>query len=99
MLRFVDALVDFPFALPTAVAGLTLSNLFAANGWFGTLFVPPGFHRAFPPVGVVVALTFVGLPFVGRTLPPVVEHMEREGEEVAATLGAGRVRTLPSIIA
>src|SRR2546428_3957994 len=75
MRRFVDALVDFPFALPTAVAGLTLSNLFAANGWFGTFLVPLGFHGAFTPLGVVIALTFVGLPFVVRTLQPVLEHM------------------------
>ena len=99
MRRFVDALVDFPFALPTAVAGLTLSNLFAANGWFGTFLVPLGFHGAFTPLGVVIALTFVGLPFVVRTLQPVLEHMEREVEEVAATLGAGRFRTFRSIIA
>src|SRR5258708_18187136 len=96
--RFGDALVDFPFALPTAVAGLTLSNLFAANGWFGTFLVPLGFHGAFTPLGVVIALTFVGMPFVVRTLQPVLEHLEREVEEAAATLGAGRMRTFVSVI-
>ena len=97
--RFVDALVDFPFALPTAVAGLTLSNLFAPNGWLGQFLVPLGIKGAFSPLGVVIALTFVGLPFVVRTLQPVLENLEREVEEAAATLGAGRFRTLCSIIA
>ena len=97
--RFVDALVDFPFALPTAVAGLTLSNLFAANGWLGQFLVPLGIKGAFTPLGVVIALTFVGLPFVVRTLQPVLENLEREIEEAAATLGASRLRTFCSIIA
>jgi len=97
--RFLDAMVDFPFALPTAVAGLTLANLFAANGWLGQLLVPLGIKGAFTPLGVVIALTFVGLPFVVRTLQPVLQNLEREVEEVAATLGAGRFRTFVSIIA
>jgi sulfate transport system permease protein len=97
--RFLDALVDFPFALPTAVAGLTLSNLFAGNGWLGQWLAPLGFRGAFTPLGVVIALTFVGLPFVVRTLQPVLEDFEREVEEAAATLGAGRLRTFCSIIA
>lgn len=104
--RFVDALVDFPFALPTAVAGLTLSSLFAANGWLGRFFARPDetgrlepITHAVPWVGVILALTFVGLPFVVRTLQPVMEHLERETEEAAATLGAGRFRTFRSIIA
>src|SRR5882672_10735192 len=97
--RFIDALVDFPFALPTAVAGLTLANLFAANGWLGKYLVPLGIKGAFTPLGVVIALTFVGLPFVVRTLQPVLQNLEREVEEVAATLGAGRLRTFVSIIA
>ena len=99
MKRFVDALIDFPFALPTAVAGLTLSNLFAPSGWFGKFLVPLGIKGAFTPLGVVIALTFVGLPFVVRTLQPVLENLEREVEEVAATLGASRFRTFRSIIA
>src|SRR5436189_146926 len=91
--RFIDSMVDFPFALPTAVAGLTLANLFAANGWLGKYLVPLGFKGAFTPVGVMIALTFVGMPFVVRTLQPVLENFEREVEEAAATLGAGRLRT------
>ena len=97
--RFIDAMVDFPFALPTAVAGLTLANLFAANGWLGKYLVPMGIAGAFTPLGVVIALTFVGMPFVVRTLQPVLENFEREVEEAAATLGAGRLRTFVSIIA
>jgi sulfate transport system permease protein len=97
--RFIDAMVDFPFALPTAVAGLTLASLFAANGWLGRYLVPLGINGAFTPLGVVIALTFVGLPFVVRTLQPVLENFEREVEEVAATLGAGRLRTFISVIA
>jgi len=97
--RFMDALVDFPFALPTAVAGLTLSNLFASNGWLGQYLAPLGIKAAFSPLGVVIALTFVGLPFVVRTLQPVMENMEREIEEAAATLGASRFRTFCSILA
>lgn len=96
--RFIDALVDFPFALPTAVAGLTLSNLFAANGWLGKFLVPLGIHGAFTPLGVVIALTFVGLPFVVRTLQPVLENLDRSLEEAAATLGASRLRTIIQII-
>ena len=103
--RIVDALVDFPFALPTAVAGLTLASLFAPNGWLGRFLVTQhpdgtltGLPVAFTSLGVVVALTFVGLPFVVRTLQPVMEHLERETEEAAATLGAGRFRTFCSII-
>ena len=97
--RFIDAMVDFPFALPTAVAGLTLASLFAANGWLGQYLVPLGIKGAFTPLGVVIALTFVGLPFVVRTLQPVLESFEREVEEAAATLGAGRLRTFVSVIA
>jgi len=97
--RLMDAMVDFPFALPTAVAGLTLADLFAANGWLGQFLVPLGIKGAFSPLGVVIALTFVGMPFVVRTLQPVLETFEREVEESAATLGAGRFRTFVSIIA
>jgi sulfate transport system permease protein len=97
--RFVDALVDIPFALPTAVAGLTLANLYSGNGWLGQFLVPMGIQGAYSQLGVVIALTFVGLPFVVRTLQPVLEGMEREVEEVAATLGAGRLRTFISVVA
>ena len=97
--RFIDALVDFPFALPTAVAGLTLASLFAENGWLGKFLVPLGIKGAFTPLGVVLALTFVGMPFVVRTLQPVLEHLDRDVEEAAATLGAGRLRTFLSVIA
>jgi sulfate transport system permease protein len=97
--RFMDAIVDFPFALPTAVAGLTLANLFAANGWLGKYLVPLGIKGAFTPLGVVIALTFVGMPFVVRTLQPVLENLDFEVEEAAATLGAGRLRTFATVIA
>jgi len=97
--RFLDALVDFPFALPTAVAGLTLASMFAPNGWLGRHLAPLGIEAAYTPLGVVIALTFVGLPFVTRTLQPVLESFEREVEEAAATLGAGRLRTFLTIIA
>src|SRR5438105_575214 len=97
--RFIDAMVDFPFALPTAVAGLTLANLFADNGWLGQWLVPLGIKGAFTPLGVIIALTFDGMPFAVRTLQPVLENLEREVEEAAATLGASRVRTFFSIIA
>src|SRR5436190_8513828 len=97
--KFIDALVDFPFALPTAVAGLTLANLFAQNGWLGRYLVPLGIHGAYTRLGVVLALTFVGMPFAVRTLQPVLESVDRSTEEVAATLGAGRWRTFTRVIA
>jgi len=97
--RFVDALVDFPFALPTAVAGLTLASLFAGNGWLGRFLVPLGIEGAYTSLGVVIALTFVGMPFVVRSLQPVLENLEVEVEEAAATLGAGRLRTFARVIA
>jgi sulfate transport system permease protein len=97
--RFLDALVDFPFALPTAVAGVTLSDLFAENGWIGQWLAPLGIKASYTPLGVIIALTFVGLPFVVRTLQPVLEDFERETEEAAATLGAGRWRTALTVIA
>ena len=96
--RLIDAVVDFPFALPTAVAGLTMANLFVENGWLGRFLVPRGVNVAYTSLGVVVVLTFVGMPFVVRTLQPVLEHLEREVEEASATLGAGRLRTFVSII-
>lgn len=97
--RLLDAIVDFPFALPTAVAGLTLANLLAANGWLGKYLVPMGIHGAYSALGVMIALTFVGLPFVVRTLQPVLQNLESEVEEAAATLGAGRCRTFVSVVA
>ena len=100
--RFVDALVDLPFALPTAVAGITLTSLYSANGWIGQYLDKVGIKVAFTPLGVVVALTFIGLPFVVRTVQPVLEEAERELEEAAASLGAAPLQTcvrvvLPSI--
>jgi sulfate transport system permease protein len=96
--KFLDALVDFPFALPTAVAGLTLANLFSQNGWLGRFLVPLDIRLAYTTGGIVLALTFVSLPFVVRTLQPVLEDFEVELEEAAATLGAGRWRTFRSVV-
>ena len=93
--RVVDALVDLPFALPTAVAGIALTALYAQNGWIGQLLP---FKVSFTPVGVFVALTFIGLPFVVRTLQPVLEDLQRETEEAAATLGANRWQTFSKVI-
>src|SRR5580765_302556 len=97
--QFIDALVDFPFALPTAVAGLTLAGLFSDDGWLGRFLVPLGIRGVFTPLGVVIALTFVGLPFAVRSLQPVLLNLERDVEEAAATLGAGRLRTFLTVIA
>lgn len=97
--RLIDALIDFPFALPTAVAGLTLANLFGEHGWLGRFLVPHGIQGAFTPLGVMIALTFVGMPFAVRTLQPVIENFDRGVEEAAASLGAGRLRTFLQIIA
>jgi len=96
--RMIDAMVDFPFALPTAVAGLTLANLFAENGWLGRFLVPLGIKGAYSSLGVILALTFVGMPFAVRTLQPVLQNLEIEIEEAAATLGAGRLRTVVSVV-
>jgi sulfate transport system permease protein len=86
--RLVDALIDLPFALPTAVAGIALTTLYVDDGWIGGLLAPLGIHLAFTPAGVVVALTFVGLPFIVRTVQPVLADLDRDAEEVALTLGA-----------
>jgi len=94
----VDALVDLPFALPTAVAGIALTSIYAPNGWFGQYLEPLGIKVAFTPLGVVVALTFIGLPFVVRTLQPVLEDLELEVEEAAASLGASRWQTFYHIV-
>jgi sulfate transport system permease protein len=90
--RLVDALVDLPFALPTAVAGIALTAIYAKSGWIGSLLEPLGVKVAFTPLGVLVALVFIGLPFVVRTVQPVLEDLEPEVEEAAATLGAGRLQ-------
>jgi sulfate transport system permease protein len=94
--RLVDALVDLPFALPTAVAGITLTALYSTNGWVGQWFAP--FKISFTPLGVFVALLFIGLPFVVRTLQPVLEDVSTELEEAAATLGADRWQTFSRVI-
>ena len=88
--RIVDALVDLPFALPTAVAGITLATLYAPHGWIGQYFAAHDIKVAYTPLGIVVALTFIGLPFVVRTVQPVLEDVEAGVEEAAASLGAGR---------
>jgi sulfate transport system permease protein len=96
--RIIDALVDLPFALPTAVAGIALTAVYAQNGWIGSLLEPIGIKVAFTPLGVIVALTFIGLPFVVRTVQPVLEDLEPELEEAAATLGASRWQTFSRVI-
>lgn len=97
--RMIDALVDLPLALPTAVAGITLTAIFASNGWIGRLLDPLGLKVAFAPAGVVVALIFVGLPFTVRAVQPVIEDLDAESEEAAATLGAGRLQTFVRVVA
>jgi sulfate transport system permease protein len=96
--RIVDALVDLPFALPTAVAGITLATLYAPNGWLGQYFAEYGIKVAYTPLGIVIALTFIGLPFVVRTVQPVLADVEAEVEEAAASLGAGRLDVFRRVI-
>ena len=96
--RVVDAVVDLPFALPTAVAGIALAAIYAPNGWVGQLLAPLGIKVAFTPLGIVIALIFIGLPFVVRTVQPVMEEIDREVEEVAATLGANRFQTITRVL-
>ncbi|MBB5411994.1 sulfate transport system permease protein [Paraburkholderia sp. HC6.4b] len=96
--RIVDAVVDLPFALPTSVAGISLAAVYAGNGWIGQFLAPLGIKIAFTPAGVLVALTFIGLPFVVRTVQPVLEEFEREQEEAAACLGASRWLTFRRIV-
>jgi len=96
--KIIDALVDLPFALPTAVAGIALTALYSSNGWFGRYLEPLGIKVAFTPLGVVIALTFIGLPFVVRTVQPVLEDVERELEEAAASLGASRLQTFMRVV-
>ena len=96
--KIIDALVDLPFALPTAVAGIALTALYSSNGWLGRYLEPLGIKVAFTPLGIIVALTFIGLPFVVRTVQPVLQDAERELEEAAASLGASRWQTFIRII-
>jgi sulfate transport system permease protein len=96
--RWIDGLVDLPFALPTAVAGITLAAVYARDGWLGRWLEPAGVHVAFTPLGVAVALVFVGLPFVVRTVQPVLRELSPEIEEAAATLGAGRAQTFLRVV-
>jgi len=96
--RLLDALVDLPFALPTAVAGIALTAIYSANGWVGRWLEPHGIKIAYAPTGIVIALVFIGLPFAVRTVQPVLETLGREQEEAAASLGAGRFTTLRRVI-
>jgi sulfate/thiosulfate transport system permease protein len=96
--RVVDSLVDLPFALPTAVAGITLTTLYAPSGWIGALLEPYGIKVAFTRVGVTLALVFIGLPFVVRTLQPVIEDLDAEVEEAATSLGAKRIAVVTRVI-
>ncbi len=96
--RIVDALVDLPFALPTAVAGITLATIYSPNGWMGKLLEPLGIKIAFTPLGIILAMTFIGLPFVVRTVQPVIEEIDVELEEAAVCLGANRLQTVLRVI-
>ena len=96
--KIVDALVDLPFALPTAVAGISLTALLAGNGWLGQYLEPLGIKLAFVPAGVVIALIFIGIPFVVRTVQPVLEDFEKELEEAATSLGASRLQIFTKVI-
>jgi sulfate/thiosulfate transport system permease protein len=96
--RLFDSLVDLPFALPTAIAGIALTTLYAQNGWLGKPLAAMGIHVAYTRLGIVVALTFIGLPFVVRTVQPVLDDLDRELEEAAASLGAGRLQTFSRVL-
>lgn len=96
--KLFDAMVDLPFALPTAVAGIALTTIYAPTGWMGHLLSPLGIKVAFTPVGIIVALTFIGLPFVVRTVQPVLEDLGTELEEAAASLGASRFQTFRRVV-
>ena len=96
--RLFDAIVDIPFALPTAVAGIALTTLFAENGWLGALLALAGIKVAFTPLGILMAMIFIGLPFVVRTVQPVLLDLDAELEEAAATLGASRWQTVTRVI-
>lgn len=96
--KLFDAMIDLPFALPTAVAGVSLTAIYSANGWIGALLEPLGIKIAFTPIGITLALMFIGIPFVVRTVQPVLQELDAEVEEAAATLGAGRFKTFRSVI-
>lgn len=96
--KIVDALIDLPFALPTAVSGIALTTLYAPNGWFGYYFAQLGIKTAFSPLGIGIALLFIGLPFVVRTLQPAIADLDREVEEAAASLGASRLSTFVKVL-
>lgn len=96
--KIIDALIDLPFAMPTAVAGIALTSIYSSNGWIGAWLEKIGVKVAYTPLGVVVALTFIGLPFVVRTIQPVLQDLEKEYEEAAASLGASRWQTFYRII-
>ena len=96
--RLIDGLVDLPFAMPTAVAGIALTSIYSVNGWVGQFIEPLGIRIAFTPLGILIALTFIGLPFVVRTVQPVLQDIEVELEEASASLGAGRWQTFRRVI-
>ena len=96
--RVIDAMVDLPFALPTAVAGIALTTLYSPKGWMGSLLAPLGIKVAYTPLGIVIALIFIGLPFVVRTVQPIIEEIDKEVEEAAATLGANRFQTISKVL-
>jgi sulfate/thiosulfate transport system permease protein len=96
--KIIDALIDLPFALPTAVAGITLATIYSKNGWFGRFLEPAGIFIAYKPAGIFVALVFIGLPFIVRSVQPVIEELDNEVEEAAASLGANRLQTFIKII-
>lgn len=96
--KIIDALVDLPFALPTAVSGIALTAVYAKNGWIGSLLEPLGIKTAYSPLGITIAMTFIGLPFVVRTLQPALEELDAESEEAAASLGASRFSTFVRVI-
>ncbi len=96
--RIVDAMVDLPFALPTAVAGIALTAIYAPNGFVGQLFAPLGIRIAYTPIGITIAMIFIGLPFVVRTIQPILEEVSREVEEASATLGANRFQTITRVL-
>jgi len=96
--RILDSLVDLPFAMPTAVVGITLATVYSANGWVGSMLAPLGVKVAYTPLGIVIAMTVIGLPFVVRTLQPVIEDIEKETEEAAASLGANRLQTFRHVL-
>jgi sulfate transport system permease protein len=96
--KFIDALIDLPFALPTSVSGIALCAVYAPHGWFGQFLAPLGIKAAFSPLGIVIALVFIGLPFVVRTVQPAIEEIDRETEEAAASLGASRLQAFGRVI-